>query len=106
MVSTLMAGMTAAEIDETMLHGVLTVPGQVGTRHELHRNLSQKQRVDRTFAEHGFGATDFIDALIKSREGSEATVFAVYVDGQKDFTELDRAVLGTLADLASLALSR
>jgi hypothetical protein len=35
-----------------------------------------------------------------------ATIFAVYVDGKKDFTELDRAALGSLADLASLALSR
>jgi hypothetical protein len=49
---------------------------------------------------------NFIDAHIKSREGIEATVFAVYVDGKKDFTELDRAVFGTLADLASLALSQ
>ena len=103
---TLTAGMTPAQIDETMLHGVLTEPGQVGTRDELHRNLSQKRRIDRTFASVGFGATNFLDAHVKSREGNEATIFAVYADGKKDFTELDRAVLGTLADLASLALSR
>jgi hypothetical protein len=89
-----------------MLHGVLTEPGHVGTRHKLHRNLSEKQRIDRTFARFGFEATNFLDAHIKSREGMEATIFAVYVDGKKDFNELDRAVLGTLADLASLALSR
>lgn len=99
-------GMTLAQIDETMLYGVLTEPGQVGTRHELHRNISQKRRVDQTFASHGFGETNFIDAHVKSREGIEATVFAVYVDGGKDFTEFDRAVLGALTDLASLALSQ
>ena len=106
LVQTLTAGMTPAQIDETMLHGVLTEPGQVGTRHELHRHLSQKHRIDRTFASLGFEETNFLDAHIKSREGIESTVFAVYVDGKKDFTDLDRAVLGTLAGLASLALSQ
>jgi transcriptional regulator with XRE-family HTH domain len=105
-VQTITIGMTPAQIDETMLYGVLTEPGQVGTRHELHRNLSQKRRVYQTFASHGFEATDFINAHVRSREGIEATVFAVYVDGEKDFTEFDRAVLGALADLASLALSQ
>jgi hypothetical protein len=103
---TLTLDMTPEQIDETMLHGVLTEPGQVGTRHELHRHLSQKRRVDQAFASRGFEATNFLDAHVKSREGIEATIFAVYVDGKKDFTELDRGVLGTLADLASLALSR
>jgi transcriptional regulator with XRE-family HTH domain len=106
LIHTLTVGMTPAQIDETMLYGVLTEPGQVGTRHELHRNLSQKHRIDQTFSSIGFGATDFLDAHIKSREGIESTVFAVYVDGKKDFSELDRAVFGTLADLASLALSQ
>jgi transcriptional regulator with XRE-family HTH domain len=106
LVQTLTVGMTPAQIDETMLHGVMTEPGQVGTRRELHRNLSQKHRIDRTFAGVGFEATNFIDAHIKSREGIEATVFAVYVDGKKDFTEFDRSVMGALVDLASLALSK
>jgi transcriptional regulator with XRE-family HTH domain len=102
----LTAGMTPAQIDETMLHGVLTEPGQVGTRHELHRSVSQKHRINRTFASLGFEATNFLDAHVKSREGREATIFATYIDGKRDFTEFDRAVLGALADLASLALSK
>jgi transcriptional regulator with XRE-family HTH domain len=101
----LTVGMTPAQIDETMLYGVLTEPGQVGTRHELHRSVSQKRRIDRTFASLGFEATNFLDAHVKSREGREATIFATYIDGKKDFTEFDRAVMGALADLASLALS-
>ena len=43
-----------AQIDEAMLYGVLTEPGQVGTRPELHRHLSQKHHIDHTFASHGF----------------------------------------------------
>ena len=88
LIQTLMDGMTPAQIDETMLYGVLTETGQVGTRHELHRNLSQKDRIDRTFAGVGFGATNFLDAHVKSRRGIAATIFAVYVDGKKDFTSL------------------
>jgi transcriptional regulator with XRE-family HTH domain len=101
----LTAGMTPAQIDETMLYGILTEPGQVGTRHELHRHLTQKRHIDRTFVSHGFEATNFLDAHVKSRQGFAATIFAVYVNGERDFTEFDRAVLGALADLASLALS-
>jgi transcriptional regulator with XRE-family HTH domain len=105
MFRSLMVGMTVAEIDETMMRGVLTEPGQVGTRPELHRSLSQKRRMDETFTAYGFGDSNFLAGHVKSRKGIEATVFAIYVDGQRDFTDLDRAVLGTLANLASLALS-
>jgi transcriptional regulator with XRE-family HTH domain len=101
----LTVGMTPEQIDETMLYGILTEPGQVGTRHELHRGVSQKLRINRTFASLGFEATNFIDAHVKSRDGREATIFATYVRGERDFTEFDRAVIGALADLASLALS-
>jgi transcriptional regulator with XRE-family HTH domain len=103
---TLTIGMTPAQIDEMLLYGTLTEPGQVGDRFELHRNLSLKDHIDRTFASVGFGAANFFDGQIRSREGIEATIFAVYVDGERDFSELDRAFLGTLADLASLALSQ
>jgi transcriptional regulator with XRE-family HTH domain len=99
-------GMTPEQIDETMLHGSFAEPGHAGTRNELFGKLSQKRRLDETFAAHGFGACDFLNAQIKSRDGIEANVFVLYVKGQKDFTETDRAVFGTLADLASLALSQ
>ena len=99
-------GLTPEQIDEVMLHGVLTEAGQVGTRRELHRNISVKHRIDSAFESAGFEGANFIDAHVKSREGFEATVFANYVTGNKQFSELDCSLLGTLADLASLALSR
>jgi isoquinoline 1-oxidoreductase subunit beta len=46
-----------------MLYGVLTEPGQVGTRHELHRNLTVKPRIDRAFRSVGFESADFIKVL-------------------------------------------
>jgi transcriptional regulator with XRE-family HTH domain len=98
-------GLNAAQIDEVMLYGVLTEPGQVGTRDELHRNLTIKSRIDKAFESVGFEGANFLDARVKSREGVEATIFVNYVDGYKSFSELDRSVLGSLADLASLAVS-
>lgn len=99
-------GLRPAQIDESMLHGVLTEPGQVGTRHELHRNLTVKPRIDRAFRSVGFESADFLKAHVKSREGFGATIFANYVAGDKAFSELDRSLLGALADLGSVALTR
>jgi transcriptional regulator with XRE-family HTH domain len=101
----LFAGLSAAQIDEAMLYGALTEPGEVGSRAELHRNLTIKSRIDKAFDSAGFDGANFLDAHVKSREGVEATIFVNYVDGYKTFSELDRLVLGSLADLASLAVS-
>jgi transcriptional regulator with XRE-family HTH domain len=98
-------GLSPAQVDEAMLFGALTEPGQVGTRAELHRNLTIKSRIDKAFDSVGFDGANFLDAHVKSREGIESTIFVNYVDGYKTFTELDRWVLGSLADLASLAVS-
>jgi transcriptional regulator with XRE-family HTH domain len=99
-------GLRPDQIDESMLYGVLTEPGQVGTRHELHRNVTVKPRIERAFRSVGFESADFLKAQVQSREGFGATIFANYVAGDKDFSELDRSLLGTLADLASVALTR
>jgi transcriptional regulator with XRE-family HTH domain len=101
----LFSGLNAAQIDEAMLYRALTEPGQVGTRDELHRNLTIKSRIDEAFESAGFEGANFLDACVKSRAGVEATIFVNYVDGYKTFSELDRLVLGSLADLASLAVS-
>jgi transcriptional regulator with XRE-family HTH domain len=68
--------------------------------------ISVKGRIDSAFESAGFETANFIDARVKSREGYEATLFANYVTGNRKFSELDRSLLGTLADIASLALSR
>jgi hypothetical protein len=97
-------GLSATQIDESMLQGVLTGPGQVGTRPELHRGLSVKHRIDRALEDVGFGSGNFLAAHIRSREDFEATIFAKYSSG-KQLSELERAMLGLLADVASVALS-
>ena len=93
-----------AQFDESMLQGVLTRPGQVGTRHELYPLLTVKHRLDRAFEDVGLANTNFLAAHIRSRDDFEATIFANYIRG-KDFSETERALLAMLADLASIALS-
>lgn len=98
-------GFTAEQVDELMLHGVMTEPGQVGTRADLHRNLTTKTRYDRALEGAGFSRANFIDAHVQSRDGFAATIFALYMTHDKDFAEIDRSLFGVLANLASLALS-
>jgi hypothetical protein len=97
-------GFNATQIDESMLQGVLTRPGQVGTRHELYPTLTVKDRLETVFADVGFRNANFLAAHIRSREDFEATIFANYIPG-KHFSELERAMLGWLGDVASVALS-
>ena len=98
-------GATPEEIDESKLHGVFSLAGQVGSRRELHRNLTVRDRIDDAFAKVGFEDADFLCAHVRSNQRFEANLFANYVTRRKAFSELDRAVFGALADLASLALS-
>ncbi len=93
-------GMTPEQIDETMLYRSFAEPGHAGNRNELFGKLSCVALTRRLPM-----ASEHATFSMPRRDGIEANVFALYVKGQKDFTETDRAVFGTLADLASLALS-
>jgi transcriptional regulator with XRE-family HTH domain len=98
-------GATPAQVDEAKLHGVFRGPGEVGSRRELHRGLSVQARIDGAFAAVGFDHADFLCAHIRSNAGFEANLFTNYVERREPFSELQRAVLGALSALASLALS-
>jgi transcriptional regulator with XRE-family HTH domain len=93
------------EIDEAMLQGALLEPGDVGTRRELHRDLTVKPHIDRAFAANGFADADFLVAHIRSNSGLTANLYANWIRGRYELSEYDRAFLGALAELASLALS-
>ena len=60
----LFEGLTPGQIDEVMLHGSLTEAGQVGTRPELHRNISVKQRIDAAFESAGFEGSRISSMLV------------------------------------------
>ncbi len=98
-------GLNPLQIDEAMLHGVLLRPGDVGTRRELHRDLTVKLRIDRAFSAGGFADADFLAAHIRSNRGLTANLFVNCVHPTGAFTEYDRVLLAALAELASLALS-
>jgi transcriptional regulator with XRE-family HTH domain len=99
-------GLTPEQIDDVMLHGSRRLAGQVAMRAELHRNISVQRRIASAFESAGFTSAHCVHAHIRSDNSFEGAIFAHYVVKADDFSELDRVALGTLADLASLALSR
>ncbi|HEV2641851.1 MAG TPA: helix-turn-helix transcriptional regulator [Candidatus Elarobacter sp.] len=98
-------GLNPLQIDEAMLHGVLLQPGDVGTRRELHRDLTVKPRIDRVFSASGFVDANFLAAHIRSNRGLTANLFVNCVHQPNTFAEYDRMLLAALAELASVALS-
>lgn len=99
-------GLTPGEIDQVLRHGSLSESGQVGARNELPLEISLKRRMSAALESVGIAGTTFLQGHVKSREGLRATLCVNYVTGDKHFSELERSLVGTLADLASLALSR
>jgi transcriptional regulator with XRE-family HTH domain len=98
-------GLNPLQVDEAMLHGVLLQPGDVGTRRELHRDLTVKPRIDRAFSASGFADANFLAAHIRSNRGLTANLFVNCIHPPNPFTEYDRVLIAALAELASLALS-
>ena len=97
--------MTPEQIDDVMLHGSGRLAAQGATRAELHRNISVQRRIARAFESAGFVSAHCVHAHIRSDDSFEGAIFAHYVVKADDFSELDRAAIDSLADLASLALS-
>lgn len=98
----LRAGLSPVQIDESMLHGALA-RGEVGTTRELIRTASVKEHVFSALKDEGFEGGDCLASQVKSVDGVEVTIFVSYLEKRKLFSELDRALLGFLADVASLA---
>ena len=96
-------GLAPEQIDESMLHGLLTAPGEVGTWRDLLRNASVKRRVDSALQVEGLKNANCLNSYVTSDDGIEATIFVSYLTQAKEFSELDQALLGTLADVASFA---
>ena len=95
-------GLTPAQVDESMLYGVLSAPGEVGTLRELLRCPRVKEHVYSALKAEGFEDADCLVAQVKSGDGVEVTMFVAYHTERKLFSEFDRAQLGLLADVASL----
>ena len=99
------ADLTVDDIDQIMLHDVLTEPGQVGTSRELYDGLPSAPAVQAGFERAGFGSAEYLDAHVRSNRGFRSTIFVAYLTSSRPFSDLDRAVVGMLTDVGSLALS-
>ena len=98
-------GLTPAEIDESMLHGELRAPGDVGEWRTLLRTPFVKDHVASASVAAGMDQADCLIARVASGDGAEAAIFVTsYKTGVKLFDEFDQTVLGVIADVGSLAM--
>jgi transcriptional regulator with XRE-family HTH domain len=89
-------------IDELALYPQLSQPGEIGTVHTLSPSI-RRDRLG-AYARHGLHALDFVHARVTSRKGLIGGFHVKYETGHV-CSELDRAVIGTIADLTSMTLS-
>jgi transcriptional regulator with XRE-family HTH domain len=86
-------------VDESLCHPVLGQPGELLTRYE-RTSAADSGELDAV----GWNDISFAIACVRSRGGFIARLLAVHYTAHP-FSELERAELSVLADLASLALS-
>lgn len=93
---------TEGEHDNLLLYPELHEPGAVGTSEQLS-DSTQRARVS-VFSSRGVAVQDFVHARVRSR-GGQIGGFNIAYEMGRSVSETERAVLGTLAQLVSLALS-
>jgi transcriptional regulator with XRE-family HTH domain len=88
--------------DSLLLYPQLHEPGAVGTSEQLSHTTESARRG--IFARRGVAVQDFAHARVRSRSGLIGGLNVAYEAGTP-VSETERMVLGTLAQLTSLALS-
>lgn len=94
-----------AIVDDLACYTIFTHPGELMTRSEIHAcfpDIDAKARGP--LAAVGWLDMEFAMASIRGQHGSVARILALHSTAHV-FSEIERALLSTLADLASLALS-
>lgn len=92
------------DVDALLLFPELAEPGVVGTM-ASHYSLSMYRSLDDAIKRNGVvPIRSFIVARIRSRKGLIASIVATHED-LHTYTESDRAMISTLAEVTSLALS-
>jgi hypothetical protein len=94
--------MGTENLDGLMLYPQLSEPGEVGTIGDLLPDM-QRARLE-AYANYGLVTPELLYARVRSRAGLVAG-FSVMQNADESYTATDSAVLGTLAELTSLALS-
>lgn len=93
-------------IDDSQCYPLMAQPGELMTRSERDARLPDlaHQRVREALDAVGWGHLSFVMACVRSQQGFVARILAVHY-GDHEYSAIERAQLGTLADLTSLALS-
>lgn len=100
----LTASLSPAGFDEIALYPVLSQPGDVGTR-DSFRLTNVAAAYECAVAKHKLHRSAFIHARIRSRSGETTAGITVKHASEYVHSDLERAVIGAIASLTSLALS-
>jgi transcriptional regulator with XRE-family HTH domain len=93
-------------VDEALLYPLITEPGDVWTRSERDARLptSLVAKLRETLDAVGWDRLSFVTACVQTPQGFVGRILVVHHAGH-EYSEIERAQLSTLANLASLALS-
>ena len=94
-----------AEMVESLQYDRLKKPGQVIARGEKFGVSRFTDLLDRQLARVGFPDVARVFAHVRPQDGFAATLFVAHFAHPQEVSEVDRAMLNAVADLASLALS-
>jgi hypothetical protein len=96
---------TAADVDELHVFPKLLQPGETGLLFRLYSPL-MRRAIDDTLAGYGLGSSSYDSFLarVRSRRGLIACLGLYHVSGWV-YSETDSAILSTIAEFTSLALS-
>ena len=101
-----MGALTPADVDDTMLHGALPLAGQTGISTNLYRSEAVAERTLRQLQQAGFDNNVVLCARVRSSAEYRPMIGITRTfGGPYEFDDSDFAVVGALADLASLALT-
>jgi len=103
---TIGAQLTPEEVDDAMLHRALPLAGQTGISTNLYRSEAVAERTLRQLQQAGFDNNVVLCARVRSSDAYRPMIGITRTfGGPYEFDDSDFAVVGALADLASLALT-
>jgi len=92
------------QIDDVMSYGLIAEPGEVAVRSERPYSQAIARPWRQALEQVRWPDLDVLFAQVRTRHGFFGQLAVMHADG-RPYSETDRAILGTLASLTSLALN-
>lgn len=98
----LASSLTCERFDEIVLYPLLSEPGEIGSR-DTYRATSVRSVYEEGLVKHKLTQWTFLHGRIRSRRGIVAGITVKHAD-QRHYSDVDRAVVGAITSMVSLAL--